>query len=108
RSLTLENLTIDFDLRFSPMEHASAKAFVEAYGAELRQNYPPVVGCCNGAAFPLAPFSAPLGQQMTGLDYVWVLAGGRRSNGAHQPNEHIAIEQIRQHRELILAFIESE
>jgi acetylornithine deacetylase/succinyl-diaminopimelate desuccinylase-like protein len=107
RSLTLERITVEFDLRFGPSDADAAWAFVNAYEAELRQNYPPVVGSHSGGNEPLAPFSAPIGQKLPQLDTVWVLPGGRMTNGAHQPNECIHKRQIEEHRDLILKFIEA-
>ena len=100
RSLTLESFEVGFDLRFGPEETEWASHFVLRHQARLRQTFPPVCGS-EPSTDPLAPFSNPLGQSLTGVRKVIVLPGGRADNAAHCPNEHVSLEQIPLHRELL-------
>lgn len=106
RSLTLEKLRVDFDLRYGPKEAELARAVVEKYGATLRQDFPPVYGTDNWEQLPMAPFSNPLGMTVGEISKLWVLPGGHSANGAHRPNEWIDIAQIDQHRTLLRDFIQ--
>jgi acetylornithine deacetylase/succinyl-diaminopimelate desuccinylase-like protein len=98
RSLTLEKVSLKFDLRFTPGDSEAVGQFVSAYKPELRQHYAPLIGRLSNASSKLAPFSSPLGSTLTDLEQVIVMPGALPENGNHQPNEWIYCNQIEAHR----------
>jgi acetylornithine deacetylase/succinyl-diaminopimelate desuccinylase-like protein len=104
RSLTLENLVVNFDLRYTPSEFEWANSFVKNIQANLKQHYPPVTGQDSLKLYPLAAFSNPLGMVKSQFKNVWVLPGGRPDNKAHRPNENICMSQIPSHQLLLSRF----
>jgi len=102
RSLTLEQVEIRFDIRFSGDQRHAVREFLETNNATLRQYYPPL--CSRGcSAADLARFSSPLGMHLENVPRVIVLPGGRSDNNNHQPNENILVSQIDIHKNLLLA-----
>ena len=106
RSLTLEQLTLRFDLRFNSRQHASARSFVKRWAAETRQSIPPLEGRpalsrgMNMSA-SAAPFSSNLGRIHRAPRRVLVVPGALADNNNHRPNEFIWPQQILSHQRTI-------
>lgn len=101
RSLTLESVDIDFDLRYDEKSRTRAEAFLSSSGATLRQHYKPLNGQEIQKSDLIAPFSSVLGNHINPVFEILVIPGGRSDNRAHQSNEMIALSQIHQHQTLL-------
>jgi acetylornithine deacetylase/succinyl-diaminopimelate desuccinylase-like protein len=103
RSLTAEQLSLRFDLRFGPADAEAVAQFVSRYQPQLRQHYSPLVGrrCQDNAG--LAPFSSALGSVLQNVEEVLVVPGGLPENGNHRPNEWIYHHQIESHQNRLRA-----
>ncbi len=103
RSLTLEEVTVRFDIRFTRAQERAVKQFLDARSAQIRQWMPAFEGRqplpLDGTVPPVAPFSSNLGL-VDDLDvrHVLVVPGALPENGNHRPNEFIYPWQIERHR----------
>lgn len=107
RSLTLEEFTLRFDIRYSTEQSKYLYQFIDKYAPQIKQHYPPLVSAHHEVENSnLASFSSPLGKVITNIPRVRVVSGGLRDNGNHRPNEWIYPSQVEAHSQCLERVIE--